>query len=338
MPQTSRHTEIRAAAESRILILDGAMGTMIQSRKLGEEIYRGSRFAGHRKALAGCCDVLCLTAPAIVADIHSEYLDAGADIIVTDSFNATSLSLARYGLDEYADEIAEASARIARHAADRYEVAHPGERRWVAGCMGPTDVSLTAAEMRGDDTVTRAALEEAYMRQAAALLRGGADLLMIETVCDILNARAAVAGARRAGGASGHDVPIMLSATLSEDGRVLTGRTPAELREIEGIWSVGFNCGFGAARLLPHLKALADAPLLTSCHPNAGLPDARGRHPVSPRDMADSLRPAAEQGLLNIVGGCCGTTPAHIRAIADMARDCRPRPIPATFRLWPGNL
>lgn len=329
--ETSRTATIRNAVQRRILLLDGAMGTMIQSLGPGEAIFRGSRFARHDKALAGCCDVLCLTAPELISGIHSEYLDAGADIIRANSFNATPFSLTRYGLADYAAEIAEAAARIARDAADRREASHPGERHWVAGCMGPTAHSLTMAASVGESAVTPAALEMAYMHQAEALLRGGADVLLVETVFDILNAKAALHGARRAIDASGRDVPLMLSATLTGSGRLLSGHTPEALiasTESAGLWSIGFNCGFGPKGLLPHLAALGSARMLTSCHPNAGLPDESGHYPESPMAMAEQLRPALEGGALNIVGGCCGTTPAHIRAIAGVARGCTARRVP----------
>lgn len=323
---------LQAAASERILILDGATGTMIQSRRPDESTFRGKRFASHPRQLKGCNDVLCLTAPDLIAGIHREYLDAGADIIETNSFNSTPMSLAEYGLEQYASEIAEAAARIARQTADSWEADHPGHKRWVAGSMGPTGKSLTMATTLGDaHPATWDELEEAYMRQASALLRGGADLLLIETVFDGLNAKAALHGARRAMEAEGREVPLMLSATLTESGRTLSGQTPEALlasTDFARPWSVGLNCGFGAEGLLPHLEALADAPALLSCHPNAGLPDELGRYTETPLTMAERLRPLIEGRRINIVGGCCGTTPDHIRAIAGIARGCEPRPVP----------
>lgn len=325
-------TSLASAARERVLVLDGAMGTMIQTFGLDEARFRGHRFANHPRPLKGCNDVLCLTAPEVIAEIHRAYLDAGADIIETNSFNSTPLSLAEYGLEEHSEEIAEAAARLARITADEWESAHPGMKRYVAGSMGPTGKSLTMGATLADaHPATWETLEDAFFCQAAALIRGGADLLLIETVFDGLNAKAALHGARRAMSSEGREVPLMVSVTLTESGRTLSGQTLEALWatiEFARPWAVGLNCGFGAEGLLPRLEALEDVPALLSAYPNAGLPDALGRYTESPEKMASMLAPKLESGMLNIVGGCCGTTPAHIAAIAHVARGCAPRKVP----------
>ena len=298
---------IQEALKERVLVLDGAMGTMIQ--RLG----RG-----------GCNDLLSVTEPEAIGAIHREYIAAGADIIETNSFNANRFSLAEYGLSDRAAEINLAAARVARRAA--------GNERYVAGSMGPTGISLS---MGGD--VTFDMMADAYAEQAAALIAGGVDVLLVETVFDTLNAKAAIAGISRARAAARRNVPVMISATLTDSGRLLCGQTleafVASVAHVEPL-SVGLNCGFGVEQMLPFVEQLAEMPFYVSLHANAGLPDELGRYRQLPDAMAFTLRRLLERGLLNIVGGCCGTTPDHIRAIAAAARSARPySPAAPTNRL-----
>lgn len=301
-------TPLRQALRERVLVLDGAMGTMIQ-----------------RLGLKGCNDSLVLTDPDAILNIHRQYIDAGADIIETDSFNANALSLAEYGLSDKVYEINLAAARLARQAA--------GTDRYVAGSMGPTGVSLSMA----DGTASFNDLAETYAIQAKGLIDGGADALLIETVFDTLNAKAAILGARNAMQAAGREVEIMISATLTDSGRLLSGQTVeafiAAVMHANPL-SIGFNCGFGVEQMLPYVERLEGVPCYVSLHANAGLPDELGCYRQLPGQMTFSLRRLLERGRLNIVGGCCGTTPDHIRAIAEAARRAIPyRPSAPTRRL-----
>ena len=302
--------------EQRILLLDGGLGTMIQRYGLGEEDYRGERFAGWAGRLKGCNDLLALTRPEVIREIHEKYLTAGADIVTTDSFNANAVSLKDYGLEEYAREMSCAAARIAREAADRFTARNPQKPRFVAGSMGPTnrtasmsaDVSNPAAR-----EVTFEELVEAYDAQARGLLEGGADLLLVETVFDTLNAKAALYAIDRLAEERGHRIPTMLSGTLADAGRTLSGQTVEAFYTSVShadLLSVGFNCAFGAKQLLPHLERLASiADTRISAHPNAGLPNVMGGYDETPQMFADDVEEYLRRGLLNIVGGCCGTTP-----------------------------
>lgn len=301
---------------NRVLVLDGAMGTMIQRLGLSEADFRGERFADLEGELKGCNDLLCLTRPDAIARIHREYIAAGADIIETNTFNANAISLADYGLQEYAHEIARAGAEVARQAAE-------GTPTLVCGSMGPTNVSLS---LGGDVDFDQMA--DAYAEQAAGLLEGGVDLLMIETAFDTLNAKAAIAGIERAESETGRKVPLMISATLTETGRLLSGQTlRAFVNSVSHArpLSIGLNCGFGADGMLPHLRELRSLNCLVSCHPNAGLPDELGQYVETPERMAATVSEILAEGLVNIIGGCCGTTPDHIRLIAEKARSAKPR-------------
>lgn len=317
----------------RILVLDGAMGTMIQQLGLDEAGFRGSEFASHPRQLKGCNDLLVLTRPDLIEDIHRQYLDAGADIIETDSFNANAFSLADYGLEHEVVRINRAAAAVARRAADAAMAADPSHRRWVAGSMGPTSKSLAmAAELDSDGSVTFDTLAATYLDQARALIEGGVDALLIETVFDGLNAKAAVYAACRAMEQTGRRVPVMISVTLTEAGRTLSGQTiEALIASVSHAapLSIGLNCGFGTDGMIPYLDRLQPAPYAVSLYPNAGLPNALGQYEETPAMMAGKLRPLLEGGLVNIVGGCCGTTPAHIAAIAAEAARCTPRVVPA---------
>jgi 5-methyltetrahydrofolate--homocysteine methyltransferase len=329
-------------AAERIIILDGAMGSLIQSFKLGEADFRGSRFAGHKTELLGCNDLLCLTRPELISGIHRAYLEAGADITKTCSFNATSLSLGDYGIADLAYEISRAAAALARKEADGFS--RPGKPRFVAGSMGPTAKSGSISPDMNDPGrrgVSWDELEAAYYDNARGLLDGGADILLLETVFDTLNAKAAVAAIdrlrdeRREAGLP--DVPLMISATVSDTaGRLLSGQT-VEAFCVSVLharpWSLGLNCSFGAERLKPHVRTMAAfAPCLVSAHPNAGLPNQLGAYDETPESMSDRLEEYAREGLVNILGGCCGSTPAHIAAIAARVSSCAPRTLPPPGR------
>ena len=309
---------IDSHARHRILVMDGAMGTSLQALDLTENTWRGTRLATHTTAIKGCYDVLSLTAPRTVAQIHAEFLDAGADIITTNSFCSDPGLLSRYGLGELAAEISGASARVARETVDRWTASHPGQHRWVAGSIGPS--AETAAH----------AIEQSGYIRADALLRGGADMLLAETLYDVPTALPLLRGVRRAITDCGRDIPLMISVTLTDKGLLPSGHTPADA--IEALlpsrpWSVGINCGTHAGSLTNGIAALQSFPTMTSCHPSAGTPDQCGHYSISPDELASIMRGMLIDGMLNIAGGCCGTTPAHIRAIAAEASQSPPRKI-----------
>ena len=317
-----------SALRQRVLVLDGAMGTMIQRLSLTEEDFRGDRFADSSVKLKGCNDLLCLTCPEAVAGIHRSYIEAGADIIETDTFNANAVSLAEYGLSDLAAEINTAGARVARQEADR--AAAEGRKVFVAGSMGPGNVSLSMPQDADGPQVGFDYMAGAYRVQAKALIEGGVDILLLETIFDTLNAKAAVYGIHAAIRETGKETPLMLSVTLTENGRTLSGQTldafVASMMH-SGAVSVGLNCGFGAGDMAPYVAALQKYGFYISLHPNAGLPDEMGRYVETPEKMAAVMGRYLADGMLNIAGGCCGTTPEHIRAIADVARRS-PRRIP----------
>ncbi|MDR2659860.1 MAG: methionine synthase [Spirochaetaceae bacterium] len=347
--------KLETIAGQRILILDGAMGTMVQRHKLNEEDYRGARFARHEYKLKGCNDVLCLTKPEIITGIHEQYLKAGADIIETCSFNANAVSLADYGLSAYAYEISRAAAELARRSADAFST--PETPRFTAGVLGPMTKSAGISpdmEDPGKRAITWDELEAAYYDNARGLLDGGADILLIETIFDTLNAKAAGAAilrllAERGGTESGLDVPIIASAAISDAaGRLLAGQTiEAFTVSIQHLkpWAVGLNCSLGADTLKKSVQALSRAaPCRVSSHPNAGLPDENGNYTETPEKMAQSLQEYVDEELVNILGGCCGSTPEHIAAIAKMTRQRiaagkKPRPLPAKqHKTWVSGL
>ncbi len=320
----------------RILVLDGAMGTMIQRENLGEDDFRGERFKASNVELKGNNDLLSITQPDIITNIHIAFLEAGADIVETNTFNSTTISQADYGLEALAYELNVAGARVARAAVDK--VSTPDRPRFVAGVLGPTSRTASMSPDVNNPGFRNISFDElvaAYDEAARGLLEGGADLLLIETVFDTLNAKAAVYAVLELLEETGRDVPIMLSGTITDaSGRTLSGQTP------EAFWislkhakpfSVGFNCALGAEDLRPHIQAvshIADVPV--SVHPNAGLPNEFGGYDDTPEYMAGVLESFARDGLLNIVGGCCGTTPDHIRAIADAVDGIMPRKVPET--------
>ncbi len=326
----------RQQLKQRILLLDGAMGSMIQNHELGEADYRGERFRDFHRDLKGNNDLLSLTQPQLIADIHRAYLQAGADIIETNTFNSTRSSQEDYELGELAHELNAAAARIARGVADEVTAANPEKPRFVAGVIGPTGKSASISrrvEDPGHRDITFDELVEDYSNSLDGLIQGGVDLVMIETAFDTLNAKAAVFATRRYFSEHGLDLPLMISGTLpDESGRTLSGQTPEafwnSLRHSRPI-SIGLNCALGADKLRPHIEELARcADTLVSAHPNAGLPNEFGEYDETPEEMAAVLGGFADDGLVNIIGGCCGSTPAHIEAIARRIEGCPPRVVP----------
>ena len=350
-----RVAKLEAALAERILVIDGAMGTMIQRHELQEADYRGERFAagydaafaadGHaHRAGCGCegrdqrgnNDLLTLTRPDQVRDNHAAYLAAGADLVETNTFNSTSVSLADYGLQHLVGELNREAARLARQACDEAEAGAPATPRFVIGVLGPTSrtASLSPDVNRpGFRAVSFDQLRDAYREAADGLVDGGADVLMVETVFDTLNAKAALFALGDAFEARGARLPVMVSGTITDaSGRTLSGQTA------EAFWysvrhasplAIGLNCALGAKDLRAHVDVLSRvADAFVSTHPNAGLPNAFGGYDETPDDMAATLREFAEAGLLNLVGGCCGTSPEHIAAIAEAVRGLPPRQVP----------
>ena len=315
---------------NRILLLDGAMGTMVQTYGLDENDFRGDLFAGHNVQLKGNNDVLCLTRPDVILDIHRKYLEAGADIIETNTFSAQRISQADYRIEDYSRDIALAGARLARQAADEYST--QGRQRFVAGSVGPTnktcsmspDVSNPAAR-----DITYDELYEAYCEQIGALIEGGVDAILIETVFDTLNAKAAIDASLAEMDKVGKKLPVMISMTVSDmAGRTLSGQTiEAFVATISAypVFSVGLNCSFGPDKMKPFLREMARCShLYVSAYPNAGLPNSMGQYDVGPEELASQMLDIVKEGLVNIVGGCCGTTDRHIRKLAEIVKDASP--------------
>lgn len=324
MSHASSASSLTEALDSRILVLDGAMGTMIQRLCPDESFFHKEGFTPDDRMLRGCNDLLCVTSPENIARIHSEYIAAGADIIETNTFNANTISLADYGMEGKVTEINLAAAAIARRMADA-----AGRQVWVAGSVGPTNKSLSMSmSLDGDDGIDFATLRDAYTGQITALLRGGVDMLLFETIFDSLNARAAIDAMHRAEEETGISVPPIFSVTLTESGRTLSGQTlkafAATVAHARPL-AIGLNCGFGAEELIPHVSELQDIAPRIIIYPNAGLPNELGQYDETPEAMAAALKPLLESGAVNIMGGCCGTTPAHIAAISNAAKGCRPR-------------
>lgn len=319
----------------RILVLDGAMGTMLQRYNFQEEDYRGERFKDWPSPLKGNNDLLTLTQPQAIEEIHRKYLEAGADIIETNTFSGTTVAMADYHMEHLVRELNIESARIARKVCDEFTAKDPGKPRFVAGSMGPTNKTASLSPEVNDPgfrAITFDELRVAYRQQAEALLDGGADILLIETVFDTLNAKAALFAIDELQEAGNVRIPIMVSGTITDaSGRTLSGQTAeAFLISVShlNLLSVGFNCALGASQLTPYLETLAhNSGFFISAYPNAGLPNAFGQYDESPEFMAEQIREYVEKDLINIVGGCCGTTPAHIRAIAELVRDFTPRKV-----------
>ncbi|RAO75184.1 homocysteine S-methyltransferase family protein [Dyella jiangningensis] len=333
----------------RILILDGGMGTMLQRHELDETAFRGQRFVdGHDSAhthdhpgscdLKGNNDLLTLTNPDIIRGVHEAYLEAGADLVETNTFNSTRISQADYHLEHLAYELNREGARLARAACDAWEAKTPDKPRFVIGVLGPTSRTASLSPDVNDPGFRNVTFEELvtnYTEAASGLIDGGADIVMVETIFDTLNAKAALFALSELFHQRGTRVPVMISGTITDrSGRTLSGQTAEafyySVQHARPI-SVGLNCALGAADLRPHVQTLSNvAQCFVSSHPNAGLPNAFGEYDETPEQMAAVIGGFARDGLLNLVGGCCGTTPAHIKAIADAVRECTPRALPST--------
>jgi 5-methyltetrahydrofolate--homocysteine methyltransferase len=330
MTKPPTRSTIEEALQQRILVLDGAMGTMIQRHELEEEDFRGDRFEQHDKLLKGNNDLLVLTQPDMIREIHREYLLSGADIVETNTFSATRVAQADYGCEHLVHEINTEAARLAREAAQEVMAQDPSRPRWVAGAVGPTNRSLSLSPDVNDPgyrAITFDALKDAYREQMEGLLEGGVDLLLVETIFDTLNAKAAI----KAYAELRTDVPVMISGTIVDrSGRTLSGQTPSAFLEsiihTPNLLSIGLNCALGSAMMRPFIEEIAEqAPCYVSLYPNAGLPNAMGGYDETPEFMADEVRAYAEDGFVNIIGGCCGTTPDHIAAMAAAVANVAPR-------------
>lgn len=331
----------------RILVLDGAMGTMIQQYNLSEADFRGERFKDIPGQLKGNNDMLCLTRPDVIEEIHRKYLEAGADIIETNTFNATSVSMADYHMQPYCREINLAAVRLARKVADEFTAKTPGKPRFVAGSVGPTNKTCSMSPDVNNPAfraLTFDELADAYREQMEALLEGGVDAILIETIFDTLNAKAAILAAETSMLKLGRKVPLMLSVTVSDvAGRTLSGQTlDAFLASVQhaDIFSIGLNCSFGAKQLKPFLEQLARrAPYYISAYPNAGLPNSLGQYDQTPEEMAAEIKEYIDEGLVNIIGGCCGTTEAYIAKYQELIKDAKPHvPAPEPKYLWLSGL
>ncbi len=328
---------IHKLLNERILVLDGAMGTMIQQHKLEEADFRGERFKSHKSPLKGNNDILCLTQPDIIRDIHRQYFDVGADIVETNTFSGTRIAQSDYHLEEVVYELNVAAARIARDVADEVTKRDPKKPRFVAGAMGPTNKTASLSpdvNNPGYRAITFDQLKEAFKEQARGLVDGGADVLLLETIIDTLNVKAALFAIQELFDELGRTLPIMVSGTITDaSGRTLSGQTTeAFLTSVSHVplLSIGLNCALGAKALRPYLQVLNEqAPFFVSAYPNAGLPNEFGQYDQSPEDMGEQIKEFLDEGLVNIIGGCCGTTPDHIRVIADLASRYSPRQIGA---------
>ncbi len=324
---------LESESNKRILILDGAMGTMIQEYKLQESDYRGERFKNHPSSLKGNNDLLSITQPNIIESIHDAYFEAGADIAETNTFNSTSISQADYDLSGLAYELNVESAKLAVRSAQKYSQKTPDKPRFVAGSIGPTNKTTSLSPDVNDPgyrAITFDELKEAYEEQTRGLIDGGVHAILIETIFDTLNAKAALFAVQDVMDEKGVQLPIMVSGTITDaSGRTLSGQTTqAFLISISHapLFSIGLNCALGAEQLLPYLDVLnRNAPFRISAHPNAGLPNPMGEYDQSPEFMALQIKEYLERGMVNIIGGCCGTTPEHIRQIAEVAKNYSPR-------------
>ena len=326
-------SKIKQELEKRILVLDGAMGTMFQQYNFSEEEFRGERFKDFPVSVKGNNDLLTLTQPEALKTIHTKYLEAGADILETNTFSSTTIAMADYQMEDLVYELNYESAKIAKEVADKFTAKEPHKPRFVAGSLGPTNRTASMSPDVNDPgfrAVTFEDLRIAYKLQTEALIDGGVDLLLVETVFDTLNAKAALFAIEEVKEEKNVDIPIMLSGTITDaSGRTLSGQT-AEAFLISTshipLLSIGFNCALGANLLQPHLEAIASKTnFAISAHPNAGLPNAFGEYDETPEEMAVQIEEYLKRNLINIIGGCCGTTPAHIKAIAEIAARYKPR-------------
>jgi len=340
MTREERIAALKAAAQKRILIIDGAMGTMIQRYRFDEATFRGQRFADHGRPVQGNNDLLVLTKPEAIAEIHDGYLAAGADIICSNTFNAQRISLADYGMEALSHEMNLAAAKLARAAADAATKRTPDRPRFVAGALGPTNRTASISpdvNNPGFRNVSFDELAEAYAEQARGLIEGGADLLLIETVFDTLNAKAAGFAVHQVYDELGVELPLIVSGTITDrSGRTLSGQTPEafyfSMRHLKP-FALGLNCALGAELMRPYIAeiaAVADTHVIA--YPNAGLPNAMGEYDEGPCEMAGHMEPWMREELVNIVGGCCGSTPEHIAEIAEHAAKFPPRKRPVIER------
>ena len=319
--------------QKRILVLDGAMGTMLQEYKFTEEDFRGERFKDYPTPLQGNNDLLSITQPEAVKEVHRKYFAAGADIVETNTFSGTTIAMADYQMEELVYELNYESARIAKEVADEFTAKEPHKPRFVAGSIGPTNRTASMSPDVNDPGYRAVTFEElriAYKQQVEALIDGGSDILLVETVFDTLNAKAALFAIEEVKAERNIEVPIMVSGTITDaSGRTLSGQTAeAFLISISHIplLSIGFNCALGANLLQPHLEAIASkTEFAISAHPNAGLPNAFGEYDETPEETAEQIEEYLKKNLINIIGGCCGTTPKHISVIAAIAAKYKPR-------------
>ncbi len=332
----STETTIKDILSKRIMIIDGAMGTMIQKYNLSEEQYRGERFKDIEQLVKGNNDLLVLTQAQIISEIHGQFLEAGADIIETNTFNAQSISMADYNMKDLVREINLEAAKIAKKIANEYTLKNPDKPRFVAGAIGPTNRTASLSpdvNQPGFRAVTFSDLCEAYSEQINALIDGGVDLLLVETIFDTLNAKAALFAINTIKEERQLDIPVMVSGTITDaSGRTLSGQTP------EAFWnslshanllSIGLNCALGAKDMMPHISEISKVSwIYTTAYPNAGLPNEFGEYDESPKAMANIVEQFMKEGWVNMIGGCCGTTPEHIKEIALVAAKYAPRQVP----------
>ncbi len=324
---------IKEDLQNRILVLDGAMGTMIQNHNLTEDEFRGSRFKNHPCSLKGNNDLLSITQPQLIRKIHLAYLESGADIIETNTFSSTSIGMLDYQMEDLAYELNYESAKIAKEAVNYYSGKTPVKKRYVAGSIGPTNKTASMSPDVNDPGYRAITFDElviAYKEQVLGLIEGGSDILLVETIFDTLNAKAALYAIDSVKDEKSIEIPIMISGTITDaSGRTLSGQTVEAFRISLShlpILSIGFNCALGADQLLPYIKRLSNkSGVFISAHPNAGLPNAFGEYDQTPEEMQELIEEYLKQNLVNIIGGCCGTTPDHIRLISETAKKYSPR-------------
>jgi len=330
--KTTIHYELR----KRILVLDGAMGTMLQRYKFTEEDFRGEKFKDWSSPVQGNNDMLSITQPDAIAEVHAKYFEAGADIVETNTFSGTTIAMADYGMEEFVYELNYESAKIAKKVAQEFTEKEPEKPRFVAGAMGPTNKTASMSPDVNDPGFRAISFDElrtAYKQQAEALLDGGVDLLLVETIFDTLNAKAALFAIEEIKEERNIEIPVMVSGTITDaSGRTLSGQTAEAFLISVGhmpLLSVGFNCALGAKQLTPYLEVVSGkSNFAVSAYPNAGLPNAFGEYDETADEMAAQIKTYLDKQLINIVGGCCGTTPEHIHAIAKLVEGYAPRPLP----------
>ena len=329
--------KIYTVLQERILVLDGAMGTMLQRYKFSEEDFRGERFKNWESPVQGNNDLLSLTQPEAIAAVHAKYFEAGADIVETNTFSGTTIAMADYGMESLVYDLNYESAKIAKSVADKFSASEPHKPRFVAGAMGPTNKTASMSPDVNDPGYRAISFDElrvAYKQQAEALVDGGVDILLVETIFDTLNAKAALFAIEELKEERDIEIPVMVSGTITDaSGRTLSGQTAEAFLISIGhmpLLSVGFNCALGAEQLTPYLEIVSGkSDFAISAYPNAGLPNAFGEYDETAEEMASQIKTYLDKQLVNIVGGCCGTTPEHIRAIANLVKDYKPRPLPA---------